>query len=256
MGQRLVKTRLRLLLALIVCLTTGAVSAEVRILAASSMTNVINELAKNYEEQTGLSIKPVFSSSSSLARQIVQGAPADLYLSANTKWADYVMNKLELAKDRKSDFAENRLVLVSPANSNIETAELDSKDWWQSVLKSERIAIGNPNAVPAGIYAKEALQSLNVWDEVKNRLAQTNNVRVALALAERGEVPLAIVYQTDALQSDAVTKLMAFHSQLHRNITYPLVNVSDSNDARLFQSYLLSDEGKAILTKYGFLISH
>ncbi|WP_104402157.1 molybdate ABC transporter substrate-binding protein [Vibrio penaeicida] len=236
-----------------VLLFTSNAYAEVRILAASSMTNVLQHMKQDFQKQTGIDVKTVFGSSSSLARQITQGAPADLYLSANIRWAEYVLAERSLPPSRMKTLARNQLVLISPAKRDVSSFDLKDPNWWSTQLDGERLAMGIPTSVPAGIYAKQALESLGVWDSVKRHMAQTNNVRVALALAERGEVPLSIVYRTDILSSDNVTALTSFNDKWHDPIVYPLVNLSMSSEAIAFSRYLHSDQGKAILNQYGFV---
>ncbi len=235
---------------------TNNAYAEVRILAASSMTNVIQDVSQEFEKETGIAVKPIFGSSASLARQIIQGAPADLYLSANTRWARYVIDTLSLPSGRMVNIAKNQLVLVAPIKQADDFVALDNRLWWTEKLADQHIAIGNPNSVPAGIYAKQALESLGVWKAVKRRVAQTNNVRVALALVERAEVPLSIVFATDALYSDSVTNVATFDDELHDPIVYPLVNLTQNRETLVLSKFLESDRGKAILKKYGFIVEN
>jgi molybdate transport system substrate-binding protein len=225
---------------------------DVRVYAAASMTNVISELAKEYQTQTGVNVITVFAGSSSLARQILNGAPADIYISANSHWVDYLVAEEVVDSKNVEVIAKNELVLIRSLNSDIEKFELKDASAWQNLLRHERIAIGQPDSVPAGIYAKETLSNLDVWSSVKRRTAPTNSVRVALALVERGEAPLGIVYKTDAIQNSKVTILDTFSSELHSPIVYPLAKLNNSEAVMAFSTFLNSENAKQIFIQYGF----
>jgi len=229
--------------------------AQVRLLAASSMTNVVQEVAKEFEQQSGIKIQAVFAGSSALARQIDRGAPVDVFISANTKWADYLVEQGLVERSSVSVLASNELVLVSPKAHLVSDGELNSIAWWQASLNGGRLAVGNPDAVPAGIYAKQALSQLGVWSEIQSSLAPTNNVRVALTLVEREEAPLGIVYATDAYLSDAVTIVHRFDEHRHDKIEYPLVQFNQNSDTQALLNYLASDKATAILERFGFSAS-
>lgn len=223
----------------------------IRIYAASSMTNAITELSDSYMKKEDVKIIPVFGGSSSLARQIERGAPVDIFVSANQKWVDHLVNKGSIQPNAVSSFASNSLVLIAPKDSE-GTLDVTDKAAWEANLKGERLAIGQPDSVPAGIYAKEALSALGVWDTINRQLAPTKNVRVALVLVELGEAPFGVVYKTDALASEKVRIVHSFSESLHSSITYPIANVSESQSANDFATYLKSEEAKQILNRYGF----
>ncbi|MBD1557791.1 molybdate ABC transporter substrate-binding protein [Vibrio sp. S9_S30] len=226
---------------------------NIRIYAASSMTNAVEEIIESFEASYDYNVIPVFGSSSSLARQINGGAPADVYISANSKWADYLQAQDNIKKENVAILASNTLVLISSPNKNIQF-DVTKAGEWERILKNERMAIAQPDAVPAGIYAKEALTSLGVWDSVKKRTAHMKNVRAILAFVDVGESPLGIVYKTDAIASGKVKISYEFDESSHSKITYPLVNVSETNSATLLTRYFKSDAAKAVLQKHGFKV--
>ncbi|MDP2571822.1 molybdate ABC transporter substrate-binding protein [Vibrio penaeicida] len=226
---------------------------NIRIYAASSMTNAVEEIVEKFEKSHNYNVIPVFGSSSSLARQIHSGAPADVYISANSKWADYLESQGNIKKENIANLASNTLVLISSPDKNIQF-DVTKANEWARLLKNERMAIAQPDAVPAGIYAKEALTSLGVWDSVKKRTAHMKNVRATLAFVDVGESPLGIVYKTDAIASGKVNISHEFDAALHSNITYPLVNVSETDSAAVLTEYLKSETAQGILKKHGFKV--
>lgn len=224
----------------------------VNIYAASSMTNAVNDLISAYEADHDVDVIPVYGGSSSLARQIERGAPADVFLSANEKWVSHLIEKKIVKRDNVTLLAGNQLVLIKPAKSEQKPFDVANKQEWQSVLKDSRMAVGNTDAVPVGMYSKEALTNLGVWETVQPKLAQTNNVRLALALVERGEAPLGMVYKTDAILTDNVAIVSTFDPALHSAIHYPLVQITDKDASRAFVEFLESDKAKAVMEHYGF----
>lgn len=233
-------------------LKVAIASDSIKVYAAASMTNVISELVEQYSKETGEEIVTIFAGSSSLARQIDNGAPADLFISANTKWMDYLQTKARIREESITIVAENELVLIKPKSSAMAKFDLTDNALWKQVLLNERIALGQPDSVPAGIYAKQSLTKLAVWDTVKKKIASTNSVRVALALVERGEAGLGIVYKTDALMNDKVSILDTFPEEWHDRIEYPLAIINDSERTRFFAEYLVSDDAKQVFKHYGF----
>ncbi|WP_418114506.1 molybdate ABC transporter substrate-binding protein [Vibrio scophthalmi] len=227
---------------------------KLRIYAASSMTNALNSLISDYREAHDVSIVPIYGGSSSLARQIEQGAPADIFISANTLWVDRLIQTGVVTPADVADFASNQLVVIAPSDSDVMLNPLQNESW-QTALNGERLAIGQPNAVPAGIYAQQALENIGVWSSVKRSLAPTNNVRMALTLVERGETPLGIVYQTDAQVSDKVKVIYRFEPSTHQSIRYPMVTLSDTPAVNNFSNYLQTDAAHKILRQYGFEVT-
>ncbi len=234
-------------------LPQGALASEnsIRVYAASSLTNVLNELISDYQSKHKIKIVPIYGGSSSLARQIEQGAPADLFISANERWVEHLAQKGIANPQFIHDFTHNQLVVVS-ASSRAVQLDVDQVTSWMEALNGGRLAVGQPNAVPAGIYAQQSLESLGVWSSLSQHLAPTNNVRIALTLVEREEAPLGIVYQSDALISNKVRVVHTFADKTHDPIRYPLVELTQSSDVAAFAEYLVSDQAKRVLTRFGF----
>ncbi|MCX2757276.1 molybdate ABC transporter substrate-binding protein [Vibrio sp. Sgm 22] len=232
--------------------STHLLAAEkLRVYAASSMTNAVNLLIEEFEKEHSVDIVPVYASTSSLVRQIERGAPADIFISANEKWMTHLVDRKYVSSDNVTNLCENELVLISPKETSV-SLELSKGDQWTKLLTNERLAVGNTMSVPAGIYAKEALEALGVWDNVSTRLAPSNNVRMALALVERSEAKLGIVYKTDALLSKEVRLVETFPSDLHTSIRYPVAKMSDRVSAEEFYTFLNTEKAKDILNSFGF----
>lgn len=235
----------------------GVLAAEtakpVTLFAAASTTDAVNEIAEAYAAKTGGSIRPVVAASSTLTRQIAQSAPADLFLSANVAWMDHLADEQMLVADSRIALLSNRLVLVAPVGSGLRL-RLAPGLGLRNLLGDGRLAIGDPDHVPAGIYARQALQALGLWDQVADRLAQASNVRAALALVERGEVVAGIVYETDAAISQRVKIVDGFPAAAMPRITYPLAIIAghDNPTTRRAYDFLKSDEAAAIFRKHGF----
>lgn len=199
--------------------------------------------------------KPIisFAASSALARQIESGAPADLFISADEEWMDAIAKSGLIRTGSRVSFLGNRLVLIAPAGSNGNLAIRPGMPLAQ-LLGKNRLAVADPDAVPAGRYAQQALTSLKVWSGLQSRLARAENVRAALAFVERGEAPYGVVYETDAKASRKVRIVGYFPARSHMPITYPiaLLKTSTSSDAEAFRRFLISPRGKAIFRRFGF----
>ncbi|OLQ84870.1 molybdate ABC transporter substrate-binding protein [Vibrio ponticus] len=226
-------------------------NATIRVYAASSLTNVLNQLISDYENTHSVDIVPIYGGSSSLARQIERGAPADMFISANEQWVTHLEKQGVANKQNIYDFTHNQLVVIAPQQSEIALNITEPKSWL-SAIGDSRLAIGQPNAVPAGIYAKQSLQSLNLWQSLSKHLAPTKNVRVALTLVERAEAPLGIVYKSDAVVSSKVQVIHTFAASSHDPIRYPMVTITDSADVAQFTQYLMSEPAKQALSRFGF----
>lgn len=227
---------------------------DIVLFAAASTTQVMNEIAK-LQNQDGITrLKVVYGSSGALARQIENGAPADIFFSANAKWVDRLIERRQANKASRRTVFRNRLVLVAPAINRI-PLPFDPGTHINSALGNNgRLAIGDPQHVPAGIYARQALSGLGVWGQIVHRTVRTQNVRLALALVQRREAPLGVVYYTDALQSSHVRIVMTFNGALHDPIRYDAVATAAANPAAIeLLAYLGSDPAKKIYRKYGFL---
>lgn len=235
---------------------TGQVAAaeNITVFAAASLTNALQEIADKYQQGKEVKIVSSFASSSTLARQIEQGAPADLFISADQQWMDYAVQKKTIDEASRYTLLGNKLVLVAPTASKPQQVTLSESTDWKSLLKGQRLSVGDPDHVPAGIYAKEALQKLGAWDTVSAQLAPGNSVRVALALVERNEAPYGIVYGSDAIASKKVTVVGTFPEESHKPVEYPVAMVKDHNSATVtaFYNYLKGPEAAAVFKRYGF----
>ncbi len=245
-----------LAMAVAACISTAAAAQKaVVVFAAASTTNAITEIAELFSARGLGRINPSFASSSTLAKQIANGAPADVYVSANKKWMDYLEGQHLLAKGSRFDLLGNRIVLIAPADSPLGEIDVAPGFALAALLgRDGRLAIGDPDHVPAGIYGRECLQNLDIWDQVKDRLAPMKDVRAALVLVERGEVPLGLVYATDAMISKKVRVVGSFPAGSHPPIVYPVAAVAGGkiSEARQFMDFLKSPETRAVFEKYGF----
>ncbi len=235
--------------------SSAAAETELLVFAAASTTDAITEIGDLYAARNIGRIKPSFASSSTLAKQIASGAPADVFLSANPKWMDFLEEKNLLFKETRFDLLGNRIVLIAPLDSMM--GQIDVKPGFSlSALlgKDGRLSVGDPDHVPAGMYGKEALQNLGVWDQVKDRLAPMKDVRAALVLVERGEAPLGQVYATDAAVSKKVRVVGTFPADCHAPIVYPVAAVSGgkTSEVKQFMDFLKSPEARAVFEKHGF----
>jgi molybdate transport system substrate-binding protein len=234
-------------------LSTLPVTAKetVYIYAASSMTDVVKSLESQFKK-SHIEIKGVFGSSSSLARQVSQGAPADIFISANTQWMNYIEQQLELGVAPSVVIAHNQLVVISQ-NSEVSISNLLDGEEWKTVLGNNRLAMGDPRNVPVGIYAKQALENLGVWPNLATQIAPMKNSRSVLAMVERGQSPLGLVYATDALQSSRVQQLATIPLDLHSLIEYPAIQLTNTEHTAEVFRYLTGPRMQDELTRLGFI---
>lgn len=253
---------MRLLRTLLGVLAVGSVvavqssvvlAADVTVFAAASLKEAMDELARSFESATGNKVIVAYGASNALAKQIGSGAPADLFISADLDWMDYLDQRKLLAANTRANLLRNTLVLVAPAASS-STLKIGPNFGLAAALGNEKLAMANPDSVPAGKYGRSALESLGVWASVEKRVARTDNVRAALVLVSRGETPFGIVYRTDAIADKGVRIVDAFPSDAHPAIVYPiaLVAASRSTAARPLDDYLRSPRARSIWEKYGF----
>lgn len=227
---------------------------SVRVFAASSLTNVLQDIGKLYTQQTDQQVVFSFAASSTLARQIEAGADADAFISADEDWMNYLEQRNLLKPNSRATLLGNSLVLVVPADSNI-TVDLKPRFSLGSILKNERLAIADPDSVPAGKYARSALMSLNIWHDVEGKLIKADSVRTALNYVALKESPLGIVYETDALIDKRVRIVYRFNESTHAPIHYPIALTSTAApSAAAFVRFLQSPEVKAIFSNYGFKV--
>ncbi len=219
---------------------------EITVFAAASLTDVITDLAANFEKEHQVTVKLSLAASGTLARQIEQGADADVYLSANKNWMDYLVEK---GKTKETTvFATNDLVLVSPIDRNFQFEKVDSL----LMYTESRIAIGDPGYVPVGKYAMQVFDYYQL--DLSSKLFQTQDVRSALMMVELGEADFGIVYKTDALQSEKVKIIFTFPDESHSPVQYYGALISEKSLAKQFYDYLYSSEAKKVLSNYSFTI--
>ncbi|SOD95312.1 molybdate ABC transporter substrate-binding protein [Caenispirillum bisanense] len=241
---------------LLAAATLPAAAAEkITVFAAASTTDALTEVGAAFAKETGVEMVPSFASSSTLAKQIEEGAPAQVFVSANAKWMDYLADKGLVVADSRADLLGNDLVLIAPADSAVATVAIGPGLDLAPLLDGGRLSVGDPDHVPVGQYAKAALEKLGLWAATEPQLARQNDVRSALALVERGEAPLGIVYSTDAAASNGVKTVGVFPKDSHSPITYPVALVTDSPAGRSFLAFLQSDAAKAIFARHGFTVN-
>ncbi|HEJ9095442.1 TPA: molybdate ABC transporter substrate-binding protein [Serratia odorifera] len=227
---------------------------KITVFAAASLTNALQDIAEQYQQGKNVQVVSSFASSSTLARQIEQGAPADLFISADQQWMDYAIDKEQMVADSRYTLLGNDLVLIAARDAKLDKVAITAQTDWARLLDGGRLAVGDPDHVPAGIYAKQALQSLKAWPRLEPTLARANNVRSAMALVERQEAPLGIVYGSDAVASVKVKVIGVFPAESHKPVEYPMAIVKghDSPSVSAFYTYLKSPQAAAIFQRYGF----
>ncbi len=252
------KTSLGKMLTATVLVTGFTVQAQaadkITVFAAASLTNAMQDIAAQYQKEKGVQVVSSFASSSTLARQIEQGAPADLFISADQQWMDYSIKKQQIVENTRYTLLGNELVLIAAKASKIDKVDISDKTEWTKLLGDSRLAVGDPDHVPAGIYAKEALQKLGAWATLEPKLARASDVRAAMALVEREEAPLGIVYGSDALASQKVKVVGVFPASSHKPVEYPMAIVKGHENAEVtaFYDYLKTPAASAVFKHYGF----
>ena len=251
---------LALLTAAVLTLAAGTAPAaaqgrDVLVFAAASLKNALDEVAAQWQRESGKKAAISYAASNTLIKQIEQGAPADIFISADLDWMDYGQQKGLIKPDTRSNLLGNRLVLVAPKDSNI-SANIQPGFDLAALLKGGRLAMGNVDAVPAGKYGKAALEKLGAWDGVKDKIAQAESVRAALLLVARGEAPLGIVYQTDAASDPTVKIVGTFPENTHPPIIYPVALTKDATgaEALAFLNFLRSAAARAAFERQGFTV--
>jgi molybdate transport system substrate-binding protein len=226
------------------------------VFAAASLTNALQEVGDAFTKAYSIPVKFSFAASSVLARQIENGAPADVFFSADIEWMDYLQSRKQIQIPTRHDVLGNQLVLVAPADSKI-VLRIGPHFALAKTLGGGRLATGDPDSVPVGRYAREALTELGVWSEVEARLVRADSVRSALAFVDRGEASLGIVYATDAQIDHKVRVVDAFPDNTHVPITYPIALTAMAKvDAIKFIDYVRGPVGDTTFKKYGFTPLH
>ena len=225
------------------------------VFAAASLKTALDEANRAFTAETGVPVRTSYAASSALAKQIAEGAPADVFASADVDWMDDLgARKLVLAGTR-IDLLGNRLVVVAQKNSPVSSLALDAHSFL-AALAEQRLAVAEVSAVPAGRYAKAALRSLDLWEVLRSRLAMVENVRSALRLVARGEAPLGIVYASDAVADPEVKVVATFPAQSHPTIVYPFAATAGGNvrPAGSYLEFLQGPSARAIFGKQGFAV--
>jgi molybdate transport system substrate-binding protein len=225
---------------------------QILVFAASSLTDVLQEIGAGYEKTAGVQVKFSFDATSNLIRQIQAGAPADVFFSADTQWMDYLQAHGLIQTASRQNVVGNRLVLIAPIDSQIKL-KIEPHFALAAALGTGRLATGDPDSVPVGRYARSALTTLGVWDEVAGRLARAENVRTAMMYVARGDAPLGIVYASDALVSKNVRVVDTFPANSHEPIVYPIALTKSANrESAGFVAYVIGQRGHEVFVKYGF----
>lgn len=229
--------------------------AGLTVFAAASLKESLDAAASAYQKQAGVPVRVSYAASSALARQIEQGAPADVFFSADLEWMDYLQQRGKLDATTRRNLLGNQLVLVAPKASKVRV-ELKRPATFLAALGDGRLAVGQTQTVPAGKYAKASLESLSLWNGVKARLAESESVRAALMLVARGEAPLGIVYASDAKAEPAVRVVATFPEESHPPIIYPVAALRSPRSAQAtqFVQWLASPAADAIFTRRGFAV--
>lgn len=254
------KTVARALLApvfgfLVALSTTQVRAADVTVFAAASLSNALQDVGAVWQKKTGHTATFSFAASSVLAKQIQASAFADVFISADSEWMDYLDSRGLVVHDSRSDLLGNHLVLIAPSDSKLALRIAPHFDI-AGALQGGRLSVADPDSVPAGKYARTALTALGVWNGVADRLAQAENVRVALAYVARGETPLGVVYTTDAMSEPKVRIVDTFPESTHQKIVYPVALTKEAKPlAKEFLEYIKGPDASVIFAKAGFSVA-
>jgi molybdate transport system substrate-binding protein len=235
---------------------SAAAQEKITVFAAASLRNALDETDAAFGKQSGMTVTASYAASSALAKQIEQGAPADVFLSADTQWMDYLAAHKLIAPATRVDLLGNELVLIAAKDSKIGHVDIGPAFNLAKLAGSGRIAVADVKAVPAGLYAKAALEKLGAWRAAEPKLAQAENVRAALSYVARGEAPLGIVYATDAKVEPGLKIVGAFPANSHSPIVYPVAAVAGHASAATTQylQFLRGAEARTVFEKYGFVV--
>ena len=244
------------LFALVLLVPMAARAQQLTVFAAASLTDAMKDVSALWAKDGHPPLRLSFGASSTLARQIEQGAPAALFASADQKWMDYLAQKNLIVAHTRKDLLGNDLVLVVPADKPLHVTIGPDFDLLGLLGANGRLATGDPAHVPVGIYAEQALKKLGWWDKIAPRLARTDDVRAALLLVERGEAPAGIVYATDAAVSKAVMVAGTFPASSHDPVTYPfaLTKSGDTSEARALLTFLEGPQARTVFVQRGFKV--
>jgi molybdate transport system substrate-binding protein len=230
-----------------------ATAATVTVFAAASLREALDDEARRFETATGNRVVAAYAASNALAKQVESGAPANLFISADLEWMEYLEQRKLLVPGSRANLLRNTLVLVAPAASAAKL-KIEPGFGLAGALRGGKLAMANPDSVPAGKYGRAALEALNAWSQVEKQVVRAENVRAALALVARGEAVFGIVYRTDALAEKAVRIVDTFPESSHAPIVYPAARITgrDTAAAESLLDFLRSGIAKPIWEKYGF----
>ncbi|AGS23896.1 molybdenum ABC transporter substrate-binding protein ModA [Rhizobium etli] len=233
----------------------AAAAEKLTVFAAASLKNALDAANAAWTRASGKETVASYAASGALAKQIENAAPADIFISADGDWMDYLADKKLIKADSRSDLLGNRIVLVAEKDK-AKPVEIKQGFDLADLLGDGRLAMGEPKSVPAGKYGMAALEKLGVWTSVENKVAGAESVRAALALVSRGEAPYGIVYQTDAAADKGVAIVGTFPADSHPPIIYSVAILADSKnpDAAAYLDFLKSDDAAAFFTAQGFTI--
>ncbi|ENX42962.1 molybdate ABC transporter substrate-binding protein [Acinetobacter sp. NIPH 2100] len=240
-------------LAASLCIHTYAFAGDaITVYAAASLTNAVNELDTLYEQKNKTEVKTSYAGSSTLAKQIEAGAPADVFMSADVQWMDYLQSKQLVTPTDRINLLGNRLVVITPKDRPIQL-KMD-KNFDPAKAIQGKLCTGDTKSVPVGKYAKQALTSLGWWDKVESKLVETEDVRAALNFVARGECQVGIVYATDAAINKDVVVAGIFPENTHPPIISPVGLTKKNADSIKFYKFLQSGQAKTVFKKYGFTV--
>ena len=223
------------------------------VFAAASMKNALDDIDAAFTAKTGVKVTASYAASSTLAKQIEQGAPADIFVSADTDWMDYAIGKKNINEPTRVNLLGNSIVLIAPKDSKIDNVKIGQGFDLAKLAGDGRIATGDVKSVPVGKYAKAALEKLGAWQAAEPKFAMAESVRAALALVSRGEAVLGIVYSTDAKVEPGVKIVGTFPADSHPPIIYPVAATATAKpEAKDYLDFLRSQAAKTVLEKYGF----
>jgi molybdate transport system substrate-binding protein len=227
---------------------------EITVFAAASLKNALDDTNAAFTKATGIKVTTSYAASSALAKQIEQSAPADVFISADLQWMDYLAERKLIKPDTRINLLGNKLVLIAPADSKLANVAIGDGFDIAKLAGDGRIAVADTKSVPAGLYAKAALEKLGAWKAAEPKLAQAENVRATLAFVARGETPVGIVYETDAKIEPKVKTIGAFPDGSYPPVTYPVATTAESKKPGVAQylHFLRMPAAKAIFEKYGF----
>ena len=226
---------------------------QITVFAAASLKNALDDTNAAFTKATGVKVVASYEASSALAKQIEQGAPADVFISADLRWMDYANEHKLIRPDTRVNLLGNKLVLIAPKDSKLDHVAIGDGFDIAKLAGDGRIAVADVKAVPAGLYAKTALEKLGAWSAAEPKLAMAANVRATLAFVTRGETPVGIVYETDAKIEPKVKIIGAFPDDSYPPVTYPVAATTNGNRvAARYLRFLITPAAKAIFERYGF----